>query len=104
MTANSTIIRRFNSAGFRLTEFNIGDGFEPISDWSMPKKTTSDAVIGTDIINAVDFSVLCFKRENDHVSVVFVPGQGDPADRSWNDVNDYSAREDLHPEIDKIIG
>ena len=101
MTANSTIIRRFNSAGFRLKNFNVGDGIEPIKYWAMPKKNESDSVIGSDIINSVDWSVLYFERgENDHVSVMFVPGQRDPA---CNDVSDYSAREELHPEIDKII-
>ena len=60
------IIRKLDAANWTLVAYDIcdGDGPESIKDWkvSKEKNTKSLAVIGADIVDAVDYSVLFFKN------------------------------------------
>ena len=63
------IIRKLDAANWTLVAYDIldGDGPESVKNWTVSKEknTKSLAVIGADIVDAVDYSVLFFKnREN----------------------------------------
>ena len=61
------IIRKLDAANWTLVAYDIcdGDGPESIKDWkvSKEKNTKSLAVIGADIVDSVDYSLLYFVRE-----------------------------------------
>ena len=62
------IIRKLANAGWDLYAFDIldGEGMEPVDNWTVSKEknTKSLAVIGADIVDSVDYSLLFFKRTN----------------------------------------
>ena len=60
------VIRKLDDAHWTLIAYDIldGDGIESVKEWkvSKEKNTKSLAVIGADIVDAVDYSVLFFKN------------------------------------------
>tara|TARA_B100001778_G_scaffold228967_1_gene190360 strand:+ start:1526 stop:1870 length:345 start_codon:yes stop_codon:yes gene_type:complete len=60
------IIRKLDDAGWNLVAFDVldGEGMEPVKEWkvSKEKNTKSLAVIGADIVDAVDYSMLFFNN------------------------------------------
>jgi len=60
------IIRKLDDANWTLIAYDIldGDGIESVKEWkvSKEKNTKSLAVIGADIVDSVDYSVLFFKN------------------------------------------
>ena len=100
------LINRFIVAGWKLTDFNIGDGIEPIEDWikewNPSLKTDNPAVIGADIVTGVELSALRFERGDDYVGLQF-NGDIDPRDESMNGVYDFNAKEELHKEIESLL-
>ena len=100
------LINRFIVAGWKLTDFNIGDGIEPIQDWVKEQnpslKTDNPAVIGADIVTGVELSALRFERGDDYVGLQF-GDEIDPRDESMNGVYDFNAKEELHKEIESLL-
>ena len=68
------IIRKLDDAGWNLYAFDIldGEGMEPVKNWTVSKEknTKSLAVIGADIVDSVDYSLLFFKRKNYTVTTI----------------------------------
>ena len=62
------IIRKLDAAGWNLYAFDIldGEGMEPVENWKVSRKeyTKSLAVIGADIVDSVDYSLLYFCVKN----------------------------------------
>ena len=58
------VIRKLDDAHWTLVAYSIGEGMEPVKDWvvSEEKNVKSLAVIGADIVDAVDYSALFFKN------------------------------------------
>lgn len=60
------IIRKLDDAHWTLIAFDVldGEGMESVKNWTVSKEknTKSLAVIGADIVDAVDYSVLFFKN------------------------------------------
>lgn len=75
------IIRKLDAAGWNLYAFDIldGEGMEPVKNWTVSKEknTKSLAVIGADIVDSVDYSLLHFVREWD--------GRTPNATADWNE-------------------
>ena len=75
------IIRKLDDAGWNLYAFDIldGEGMEPVENWTVSKEknTKSLAVIGADIVDSVDYSLLYFVREWD--------GRTPNATADWNE-------------------
>lgn len=66
------VIRKLDDAGWNLVAFDIldGEGMESVKNWTVSKEknTKSLAVIGADIVDSVDYSLLFFVREKSMVT------------------------------------
>ena len=65
------VIRKLDSEGWRLVAFDVldGDGMQPIQEWKVDtsytppyKSVKSTAILGGDVVNSVDYSVLFFEK------------------------------------------
>ena len=58
------VIRKLDDAHWTLVAYSIGEGMESVKNWvvSEEKNVKSLAVIGADIVDAVDYSALFFKN------------------------------------------
>lgn len=96
------IIRKLDAAGWNLYAFDIldGEGMEPVENWTVSKEknTKSLAVIGADIVDSVDYSVLFFKTRviglKMHLTCVPVEATGEESV-----VNDIAAESESVLEI-----
>ena len=66
------IIRKLDDAGWNLVAFDIldGEGMGSVKNWTVSKEknTKSLAVIGADIVDSVDYSLLFFEHKNSMVT------------------------------------
>ena len=66
------IIRKLDAAGWNLYAFDIldGEGMEPVENWTVSKEKNikSLAVIGADIVDSVEYSLLFFMREQSMIT------------------------------------
>lgn len=102
------IIRKLDDAHWTLIAYDIsdGDGIESVKEWevSKEKNTKSLAVIGADIVDSVDYSVLFFKNREYgwkmHLTCVPLEATGEESV-----VNDIVAdNEETLEMVEKIIG
>lgn len=63
-SAARKVIRKLDNAHWTLVAYSIGEGMESVKNWvvSEEKNVKSLAVIGADIVDAVDYSALFFKN------------------------------------------
>ena len=102
------IIRKLDAANWTLVAYDIldGDGPESVKNWTVSKEknTKSLAVIGADIVDSVDYSVLFFKTRviglKMHLTCVPVEATGEESV-----VNDIAAEsEEVLEMVEEIIG
>lgn len=90
------VIRKLDSEGWRLVAFDVldGDGMQPIQEWKVDtsytppyKSVKSTAILGGDVVNSVDYSVLFFENEyNMKMHLCCVPVEATGEESVVNDI------------------